>query len=129
MVTPAPDFDAQLVWLIEEDAHQDLIDPMYADEENYPLMVQRMMEVLREWVADQEVESLFFSAQARHAPYGWVLPVEKLAENPQLEARDWFAEYDVGDAAVKGPGAPYRFSDTPWSASHVLAEIGWEDRP
>ena len=26
MITPAPDFDAQLAWLIEEDAHQDLID-------------------------------------------------------------------------------------------------------
>jgi crotonobetainyl-CoA:carnitine CoA-transferase CaiB-like acyl-CoA transferase len=127
MVTPAPDIDAQLVWLIEEDAHQDLMDPLYAEEENYPLLAQRLVQVLREWVAGKDVEELFFAAQARHAPYGWVLPVEKLADNPQLEARDWFVSYPVRGATIKGPGAPYRFSATPCSAPRVLEDIGWEE--
>ena len=129
MVTPAPNPDAQLVWLIEEDAHQDLMDPMYAEQENYPLMMARMMDVMREWVARKDVEQLFFEAQDRHAPYGWVLPVEKLADNPQLDARNWFVDYDLDSSTVRGPGAPYRFSDTPWSASHVVADIGWGDEP
>jgi crotonobetainyl-CoA:carnitine CoA-transferase CaiB-like acyl-CoA transferase len=128
MVTPTPDIDAQLVWLIEEDAHQDLMDPMYSKEENFPLMMARMMEVLREWVASKDVEQLFLDAQGRHSPYGWVLPVEKLAENPQLAARDWFAHYRVGDKQVKGPGAPYQFSDTRWTPSRVLEDVGWEDK-
>ncbi len=137
MVTPTPDFEAQLMWLIEEDAQQDLIDPKYLEPENLPLLIQRMMEVLREWVAEKDVEQLFFEAQARHAPYGWVLPLERVAENPQLEARQWYRQYRIGAAEVRAPGAPYRFSRNPdrlrdyagpgSDTESLLAEIGWED--
>ena len=138
MVTPAPDFDAQLIWLIEEEAHQDLLDPQYGEPENQPLLVGRMMQVLRDWVATQNPEELFFRAQARHAPYGWVQPIERLADNPQLAARDWWVPYTIDGRAVRGPGAPYRFSATPWQhrdpqalsagadADAILSELGWE---
>ena len=113
MVTPTPSFDNQLVWLIEKDAQEDLLDPKYQEPENRRDTIRRFMEVLRNWVATRDVEELFFEAQDHHAPYGWVLSVDKVAENPQLEARDWWTTYAVGDG-VRGPGAPYRFSDTPW---------------
>lgn len=135
MVTPTPDFDNQLAWLIEEDAHDDLIDPKYMEPENLPLRVQRTMEVLREWVADKDVQALFHEAQSRHCPYGWVLPIEHVADNPQLDARGWYQPYQVGAAHVKSPGAPYNFTATPWRlGSHqgpgadteqVLTDIGW----
>ena len=137
MVTPAPDFEAQIFWLVEQDAQQDLIDPKYLEPENAPLMIKRVMEVLHGWVATKDAESLFHEAQQRHAPYGWVLPVNTLASNPQLEARDWWADYPLEGGAVQGPGAPYRFSDTPWQIqsvpgtgtradpASVLADIGW----
>lgn len=139
MVTPAPDFDAQLSWLIQEDAHEDLLDEKYTDPENYPATVKRFMEVLHKWVATQNVEQFFFEAQSRHSPYGWVLPIEKVAENPQLQARDWWVPYKAGARETLGPGAPYRFSETPWSmgsygtpgadSESVLADIGWQDTP
>ncbi len=136
MVTPAPDFEAQMFWLVEEDAQEDLIDPKYLELENRPLMVQRMMEVLHGWVASKDAQALFHEAQARHAPYGWVLPVDKLATNPQLEARAWFTDYVVAGTTLKGPGAPYQFSATPWrikpaaevttgTPGEVLAAVGW----
>jgi crotonobetainyl-CoA:carnitine CoA-transferase CaiB-like acyl-CoA transferase len=135
MTTPMPDFDAQLAWLVEEDAHQDLLDEQYALPENLPLYIGRMMQVMREWVARQDPEALFLKAQERHAPYGWVLPVERLATNPQLEARSWWVPYAVGEQTVNGPGAPFRFSATPWQhrdavrvdADALLAELGWEN--
>jgi crotonobetainyl-CoA:carnitine CoA-transferase CaiB-like acyl-CoA transferase len=131
-----PDFDAQLAWLVEEDAHQDLLDEKYAGPENLPLYIGRMMQVMREWVADQDPEELFFKAQARHSPYGWVLPIERLADNPQLAARDWWVQFAIDGANVRGPGAPYRFSATPWQyrdpVAHephrILSELGWEQR-
>lgn len=134
MTTPMPDFDAQLAWLAEEDAQQDLFDEKYHDPANLPLYIGRLMQVMRQWVADQNPEELFLRAQERHAPYGWVLPIERLADNPQLAARNWFAPYDVGDEQVSGPGAPYRFSATPWkntpmaevSGDDVLADLRWE---
>lgn len=138
MITPTPDFDNQLAWLIEEDAHQDLIEPMYMEPENLGLRVMRTMEVLREWVAQKDVQALFHEGQSRHCPYGWVLPIEHVADNPQLDARQWYVPYRVGDTEVRAPGAPYHFSATPWAlhayrgpgadTDEVLADIGWEVR-
>ena len=135
MVTPTPDFDNQLAWLIEEEAHEDLIDPKYMAPENLPLRIQRTMEVLRQWVAGKDVEQLFHEAQARHCPYGWVLPIENVANNPQLEARGWYETYQIGTLEVASPGAPYHFSATPWQmhdmgaagadTQAILDDIGW----
>jgi crotonobetainyl-CoA:carnitine CoA-transferase CaiB-like acyl-CoA transferase len=139
MVTPTPDWDAQLAWLIEEGVHEDLIDPRYSQPENLRERIMRTMQILETWVAGQDVEALFFAAQARHSPYGWVLPLERLADNPQLEARSWFVPYRTGEAEFKGPGAPMRFSATPWrmgpstdaesDAQALLEEMGWSSAP
>ena len=135
MVTPTPSFDNQLAWLIEEGVHEDLIDPKYMEPENMRLRIDRTMEILRKWVATKDVEALFYEAQSRHSPYGWVLPIERVADNPQLAARGWYVPYRIGDVEVNAPGAPYQFSATPWSlrdyqgpganSAEVLADIGW----
>lgn len=135
MITPTPDFDRQLAWLIEEDAHGDLIDPKYAEPENLALLIGRTMELLGEWVSSKEVEALFYDGQARHMPYGWVQPLARIGDNPQLQARNWFTEIALGNASVNSTGAPYRFSDSSWSMSGqqaagmdtqaVLDDIGW----
>ena len=114
MVTPTPSFDNQLVWLIEKDAQEDLLDPKYQEPGHRRDYIRRFMEVLRDWVATRDVEELFFEAQDHHAPYGWVLTIDKVAESPQLEARGWWVDYPMARTPVRGPGAPYRFEDTPW---------------
>ena len=128
MVTPTPNLDNQLVWLVEQEAQQDLLDPKYQEPANRRTYIDRFMQTLRDWVATRDVEQLFFEAQERHSPYGWVLPVDKVAENPQLEARGWWQTYHLGDVAVRGSGAPYRFSDTPWQASPAHAAEGFAPR-
>ena len=139
MITPAPDFMAQIMWLVQEDAHEDLLDEKYLDPENMVETIRRLMELLRKWVGTRDVEELFHEAQARHTPYGWVLPIEDVADNPQLEARKWWVPYETEGGGVKGPGAPYHFSSTPWAmgphgsvgadSEEVLADIGWESTP
>ena len=101
MITPTPDFDNQLMWLIEEGVQEDLIDPKYLEPENLRLRVDRSMEILRKWALTKEAEPLFFEAQSRHAPYGWVLPLEELMQNPQLRARSWFREQSIEDQTVE----------------------------
>ena len=128
MVTPTPNLDNQLVWLVEQEAQQDLLDPKYQEPANRRAYIDRFMQTLRDWVATRDVEQLFFEAQERHSPYGWVLPVDKVAENPQLEARGWWQTYRLGDVAVRGPGAPYRFSDTPWQAGPARSAEGFAPR-
>ena len=138
MATPAPSFDNQLMWWIEEDVHEDLIDPKYMEPENLRLRTQRAMDIMRRWVATKDVEALFHEAQSRHAPYGWVLPIEKVAENPQLQARDWYVPYQIDDVAITSPGTPYHFSKTPWqlkpyqsralSVNAVAEQMAWQMR-
>ena len=138
MVTPTPRPDAQVAWLAEEGAQQDLLDPKWQEPENLFPMLEAIMNAMREWIATKQVEEFFFAAQERHSPYGWVLALDRVATNPQLEARDWWAEYRLGGVAVRGPGAPYRLSGTPWreprpqtgpgsDTAAVLAEIGWDE--
>ena len=67
------------------------------------------------------------------------MPIPEVAANPQLAAREWWADYPVGDGSVAGPGAPYQLVDTPASiggdpseptqasAQEILDEIGWAD--
>lgn len=135
MITPTPDFDAQLAWLIEEDAHGDLIDPKYQEPEHLRERIVATMATLADWVANKSVEPLFYEAQERHIPYGWVQPIERVGHNPQLLARDWFVEHQVGEQTVRSSGAPYQFSETPWylndhavvgqDTDEILTEIGW----
>ena len=114
MITPTPDFSKQVAWLVEEGVGLELLDERFSDPANLAELVELTMTTLQEWVGTKEVEPFFHDAQARHHPYGWVMTMPEVAENPQLEARDWWADYPVGDATVNGPGAPYHFSDTPW---------------
>ena len=114
MITPTPDFSRQAAWLIEEGRGLELLDERFSDPANVAEMIDLTMTTLREWVETKEVEPFFHEAQARHHPYGWVMTTPEVAGNPQLEARDWWNEYPVGDATAIGPGAPYHFSETPW---------------
>ncbi|MYB21748.1 MAG: CoA transferase [Chloroflexi bacterium] len=114
MITPTPDFSRQVAWLVEEGLGMELLDERFSDPANVAEMIQLTMQTLRDWVAGKEVEPFFHEAQARHHPYGWVMTTPEVAANPQLDARDWWTPYPVGDAAVLGPGAPYQFSETPW---------------
>lgn len=136
MITPAPDMEAQIFWLVQEEAFEDLLEEKYTDPANVVETTKRLMEVLQNWVATKDAKELFFEGQARHSPYGLVLPIEGVGENPQLKSRDWWVNYQLESKLVKGPGAPYHFSETPWSMSEyggpgadtetILADIGWE---
>ena len=140
MVTPTPDFQRNIAWLVEEGVHEDLLDARYyaTPETLGELLVPRVMEILRNWVATKDAEAFFFESQARHHPYGLVLKPEAVASNVQLAARQWWAGYEVGDAEIRGPGSPYRFVKTPWAirrthsaagadSDDILAEIGWAE--
>ncbi len=118
MITPTPDFQRQVAWLIEEGVGMELLDERFTDPANLAEMVELTMNTLRDWVATKEVEPFFHEAQDRHHPYGWVMTTEEVAGNPQLAGRNWWTDYPIGDATVSGPGAPYHFSDTPWRIRH-----------
>jgi crotonobetainyl-CoA:carnitine CoA-transferase CaiB-like acyl-CoA transferase len=99
-----------------------LLDEKYADPNNTLAITHRVMAVLGKWVAGKNAEQLFLEGQARHCPYGLVLPIEVVGENPQLQARKWWVNYRAPTATIKGPGAPYHFSATLWSMGPRLTQ-------
>jgi len=136
MITPTPDLQKLLAWLIEVGAEQDLLDEKWSDPANIGDFIDRYMQVLRDWVATWDVEELFYEAQRRHHPFGWVMAADEVANCPQLVERDWWANYASGDESTKGPGAPYHFARTPWratpttgetaaTAENILSAVGW----
>ena len=138
MITPTPSFDNQLAWLIEEEVYDDLLDPEYQEPKSRGRWARRMMDILRQWVVTQDVESLFFESQERHMPYGWVHDIPQVAANPQLEARSWWSTLKPGGSEVKTTGTPYCLSETPATprdseevpicSEDVLEACGWSGR-
>ncbi|KAA0240752.1 CoA transferase [bacterium] len=113
MVTAALNFAQVLLpWLVEEGAAQDLADPA-----KYPDIIAMIrdlpyvMKVLREWVAANDAEQLFFEAQRRHQPFGLVRSIRQALEIPQVEARGYLQEQAVpGFGQVQFPGRLFRTS-------------------
>jgi len=114
LVTSAPDAQAQIAWLAEENAHADLLDERYQNTVNAREFYPPLMAALRAWVATKDVDVLFAEAQARHHAYGKVATVADVAANPQLAAREWWVDYPLPRGTVRGPGAPFHLSETPW---------------
>jgi len=80
---------------------------------------------LSEWCADKKVDDLYRSAQARRIPIAPVSTMGDLMASPHLAQRGFFATVahaEMGE--VRMPGAPYRFSATPWQLVRPAPLLG-----
>jgi crotonobetainyl-CoA:carnitine CoA-transferase CaiB-like acyl-CoA transferase len=91
---------------------------------------------LQDWCREQSVQELYEAAQQRRIPFAPVSTMGDLVHSTHLRARGFFATLTHPEAgSVTMPGAPYRFSATPWTlrspaptlgqhTAAVLAEVG-----
>ena len=71
--------------------------------------------LLEEWAKDKSVREIYHQAQARRVPFAPASTMGTLLASRHLNARGFFAEIAHPRAGtLKYPGAPYKFSLTPW---------------
>ncbi|HUY28991.1 MAG TPA: CoA transferase [Candidatus Binataceae bacterium] len=82
-----------------------------------------------DWLAGETRDSAFQKAQAEHVPCFPVHTPAEVAENAQYKARRFFVDHDHPSAReVRMPGAPCRFSATPWRIKRGAPRLGEHNR-
>jgi crotonobetainyl-CoA:carnitine CoA-transferase CaiB-like acyl-CoA transferase len=79
---------------------------------------------LQEWCRERSVQELYEAAQAQRIPFAPVSTMGDLLASPHLAQRGFFAELALPSGAVRVPGAPYRFSATPWTLRRPAPHLG-----
>lgn len=85
-------------------------------------------ELIEEWLSQQEKEKFFHEAQKRRIPAAPVYNPKEVMEAEHLRERGFFVEMTHPQAGtLTYPGAPYRFSKTPWRIGRPAPLLGQHD--
>lgn len=125
-----------LQWMIDEGAAEDLTEEPYHEvcmNLNMPFLTGLMREpaalpakmqalshidqVLRRFIAGKGKWEMYEEGQRRRLLIGIVSTPEDIANNPQLQHRQWLTSVEHPDLhdTLQYPGPPYRLSETPWA--------------
>ena len=81
--------------------------------------------LLEDWMQDKSVQEVYHAAQARRVPFAPVSTMGDLLKSEHLQARGFFVTIghsEVGE--LQYPGAPYRFSASPWALRRPAPTLG-----
>lgn len=112
MVSPSAGGVPQLIeWMTERGHPPQLPDDPAAM--GTPEAIAAFMSAIKSFALELDAREVFEGGQARHVPFGQVVTIPEVAENPQHLARGFFrpVDHDAGTVTIPGPLA--RFSDTP----------------
>jgi len=81
--------------------------------------------LLMEWMVDHTKDELYHKGQDAGVPFAMVYDSKDLVESEHLMAREFFVEVAHRKTGkLKYPGAPYRFSGTPWRIGRAAPLLG-----
>jgi crotonobetainyl-CoA:carnitine CoA-transferase CaiB-like acyl-CoA transferase len=81
--------------------------------------------LLEDWMQDKSVQDVYHAAQAKRVPFAPVSTMGDLLNSEHLKARGFFATMGHPVAGeLTYPGAPYRFSASPWSLRAPAPTLG-----
>ena len=120
------DWTSLVEWVKADGKAQDLGEPQWEDLLYRREHADHLFDVLDEWAKDYSVAELMEGAQLRRIPYAMVRPLEAVAEDPQLNARGFFAAVahpELG-RTFPYPGGPFFCTATPWRISRRPPLLG-----
>jgi crotonobetainyl-CoA:carnitine CoA-transferase CaiB-like acyl-CoA transferase len=124
----APLWKSLVSWIVSGGVGVDeLTKPEYED-----LDIRRRAEndriitpLINEWGMLHTKTEIFEEGQKRHLPVGPTMTIDEVVNDPHLNDRGFFVEVKHPyTGSLKFPGAPYKFSETPWMISHAAPLIG-----
>jgi crotonobetainyl-CoA:carnitine CoA-transferase CaiB-like acyl-CoA transferase len=81
--------------------------------------------LLEDWMQDKSVQEVYHAAQAKRVPFAPVSTMGDLLASNHLNSRGFFASIAHPEAGTfQYPGAPYRFSATPWALRRPAPCLG-----
>lgn len=81
--------------------------------------------LLEDWAQDKSVQEVYHAAQAKRVPFAPVSTMGDLFTSEHLKARGFFASIGHPEAGeLQYPGAPYRFSASPWALRRPAPCLG-----
>lgn len=119
-------WDTLIEWLESEGMAADLNEERWCHPEVQLEGIGHIIQVLEQWTRTHTVAELVEQGQLMHFPWAAVNSVAELWDNPQLRERGFFVEVPHAEwgFSVPYPGAPYKFSQSPWRISRRVPLIG-----
>lgn len=110
-------FPAMITWMDDAGMAEDLTDAAYDDPNVRHERMDHIIEVVHRFCAAHDSDYLFVEAQKRRLPWSPLNEPAELVHDRHVLAREaiaW-ARHEGIDEPVAYAGAPYKFSETPWS--------------
>jgi len=125
-LSPLMEWETLVEWLDSEGMASDLKEEKW-HEEGYRIQhLDHILEVLRCWTKTHTTTELFELGQLMRFPWAPVATPGNVLDSPQLKARNFFVSvaHPEANAYFTYPGAPYRFSRSPWNIQQRAPSIG-----
>lgn len=117
-----------VAWMKEEQVPgADVLDDPRWSERDFvesPQAQSLFWDVFTTYSTTRTKEHLLTAAVRWNVPLSPVKTMAEVHQSPQLRARGFFSELEVGAHRAEGPGAPYQLSETPWSTSSCAPRVG-----
>ena len=111
-------------WIAEVTGHEEVLDPIFEDR------YQRLQsaDLINGWVTELTgrftMEEIFREGQARGLVVAPLNACANLVDNIQLTERRFFTPVAHAQGTLPYPGAPYKFSETPWEIARHAPDPG-----
>lgn len=77
------------------------------------------------WLMERSMDEIFSLCQEKHIPFAPVRSIDKATNDPHFKGRGYFVEVEHPETGnIKYPGAPYKFSKTPWKVERPAPLLG-----
>ena len=126
MVNRPAHWKALAEWIHEVTGNEEVLMEEFHGPSSNRLPYRELLDLfIGELTAQLTVDEAYHEGQRRHIAFTPVHTAARIAVDPQLLARDFFAELETPDGrTLKVPGAPYRPSLSGWQSGRRAPDVG-----